>query len=61
MKNNYYYYIPPYCCDVYSELYDFNGQLICHPDGGITGAGDGKCPDFYKDSIIYTLIWKDNR
>lgn len=60
-KNSHYYYIPPYCCDVYSELYNSNGELICHPDGGITGGGDGKCPNLPRDSINYTLIWKDNR
>lgn len=39
------YFIPSRCCDIASELYDVNGQLICHPDGGFIG-GDGKCPSF---------------
>src|SRR6476646_4685070 len=27
------YYFPPQCCDQYSDLYDENCSLICHPDG----------------------------
>lgn len=54
------YYIPPICCDIYSELYDSNGILICHPDGGITGKGDGKCTGtITKDKS--KLIWQDDR
>ncbi len=39
------FYVPPSCCDVPSELYDSDGNLVCGPDGGLTGDGDGKCPD----------------
>ena len=39
------YFIPSRCCDIASELYDVDGHLICHPDGGFIG-GDGKCPSF---------------
>jgi hypothetical protein len=39
------YYIPLRCCDIPSELYDQNGKIICHPNGGFTG-GDGKCQSF---------------
>ena len=28
-------------CDQFSDLLDANGNLIGHPDGGITGRGDG--------------------
>lgn len=55
------YYIPPYCCDQMSELLDANCNLICHPDGGITGGGDGKCPGFQTGKNNGVLIWKDNR
>ncbi|MFD2245599.1 DUF6970 domain-containing protein [Pontibacter ruber] len=55
------YYIPSYCCDMYSELYDADCNLICHPDGGITGSGDGKCTDFFEKRTNEKLIWKDNR
>ncbi|MBI3259706.1 MAG: hypothetical protein HYZ54_09565 [Ignavibacteriae bacterium] len=55
------YYISPYCCDMFSELYDNQCNLICNPDGGFTGRGDGKCPDFAEKKTDEKLIWKDNR
>ncbi len=55
------YYRSGRCCDVWSELYDRNGALLCHPDGGFTGRGDGRCPDFREASSDATLIWHDPR
>jgi hypothetical protein len=55
------YYFPPQCCDQFSELYDANCNLICHPDGGIAGGGDGNCTDFISTRKDEVLIWKDNR
>jgi hypothetical protein len=55
------YYIPPQCCDQYSQLYDTNGILICAPDGGLIGTGDGKCPDFLQARKNGILIWRDPR
>ena len=55
------YYIPPQCCDQYSQLYDANGKVVCAPDGGITGDGDGRCPDFFKERTKERLIWQDQR
>ena len=60
-QNQTVYYIPSYCCDVYSELYDSNCTLICHPDGGITGRGDGRCTDFFDLRKDEQLIWEDLR
>lgn len=40
------YYVPPGCCDLPGMLYDDQGRLLCHPDGGFTGLGDRRCPDF---------------
>jgi hypothetical protein len=37
------------------------GRLICQPDGGITGKGDGKCPDFDKNKTNEKLVWQDPR
>ncbi len=31
------YYITANCCDQYNQLFDSNCNLICSPDGGITG------------------------
>lgn len=55
-----YYYITSDCCDQYNNLYNNNCDVICAPDGGITGLGDQNCPDF-TEPIEKTLIWKDNR
>jgi hypothetical protein len=55
------YYIPPYCCDYPSELYDSACNLICSPDGGATGNGDGNCEDFFIRRKNEKLIWQDSR
>jgi hypothetical protein len=55
------YYVPPRCCDIWSDLYDADGNIICHPDGGFTGAGNGQCPDFFTERTGGTLIWEDPR
>lgn len=55
-----YFYISSDCCDQYNLLYDNNCDIICAPDGGITGMGDGNCPDF-REPIKKTLLWEDNR
>jgi hypothetical protein len=55
------YYIPPQCCDQFSTLYDAQGSIICAPDGGFTGGGDGRCPDFFEKRSGEKLIWKDSR
>lgn len=49
------------CCDVFSDLYDEAGALLCHPDGGITGGGDGRCADFFSSRRDEELIWQDPR
>ena len=55
------YYIPPTCCDIPSQLYDKDCNLICNPDGGFSGKGDGKCTDFFDKRKNEKLIWKDDR
>lgn len=55
------YYVPPQCCDQASTLYDANGNVICAPDGGFTGRGDGRCPDFETARTNKTLVWQDTR
>jgi len=52
-------YVPPRCCDIPSSLYDAKGNLVCEPDGGFTGYGDGKCPDFFKERSHRELLWSD--
>jgi hypothetical protein len=55
------YYVPPQCCDQYSTLYDAKGKVICAPDGGFTGTGDGRCRDFFQERKNGVLIWRDSR
>jgi len=49
------------CCDQFSILYDTQGKVICNPDGGITGKGDGKCADFTKNKTNEKMVWQDPR
>ncbi len=46
------------CCDFYNEVYDENCKKICAPTGGFTGAGDGKCTEFFKEAKLVKNIWK---
>ena len=55
------YYVSAPCCDQYSDVLDTKGKLVCHPDGGITGKGDGQCPDFEKNKTNEKLVWQDPR
>jgi len=60
-KDYFVYYIAAPCCDQFSDLYSHEGQLLCHPEGGITGAGDGNCNDFKQNRHSEKLIWKNSR
>lgn len=55
------YHIPPACCDQYGDLIDEDCRVICHPDGGLMGRGDGQCPDFFTKATQKTLVWQDPR
>jgi hypothetical protein len=55
------YYIPAQCCDQYSTLLDAQGQVLCAPDGGFIGEGDGKCKDFFDQRSNEQLVWQDSR
>jgi hypothetical protein len=55
------YYFTSDCCDQYNYLYDNNCNIICAPDGGITGGGDGRCGNFNEAKEKGKLIWKDER
>lgn len=49
------------CCDVLSILYDAEGEVICRPEGGFTGRGDGRCPDFDRRRSVGVLVWNPGR
>jgi hypothetical protein len=55
------YYVPPMCCDRWSTLYDDKGNIIAHPDGGLTGTGDGRAQDFMEEKTGEKLVWQDDR
>jgi len=55
------YYQSAPCCDQYSQVFDTKGRVVCQPDGGITGKGDGRCPDFDKTKTNEKLVWQDPR
>ncbi|WP_299818345.1 hypothetical protein [uncultured Pontibacter sp.] len=55
------YYLTGRCCDIPGKLYDMEGNILCEPDGGITGRGDGRCTDFFEKRSNETLIWEDKR
>lgn len=46
------------CCDQFNMLYDEQCVPICAASGGITGKGDGKCPDFSVTATHVKLLWK---
>ena len=49
------------CCDMFSNLYDLQGNISGHPDGGIAGGGDGRVPNFFEVRTSGRLVWEDNR
>ena len=55
------YFQIPQCCDIFSNLYDAEGNIIAHPDGGITGQGDGRAPGFFEERANWRVIWTDTR
>lgn len=55
------YLISAPCCDQYTTLVDKECRAICSPGGGITGRGDGLCPDFSEKAKLVRLVWKDER
>ncbi|MEE8472788.1 MAG: hypothetical protein V3S82_06450 [Dehalococcoidia bacterium] len=55
------YFLPQRCCDISSTLYDVDGNIVAHPDGGITGQGDGRAPGFSQERTKGRTIWADRR
>lgn len=55
------YLISAPCCDFFNTVVDENCKTICAPSGGITGKGDGKCPDFGTVAKFIKVVWKDDR
>ncbi|MFC5408441.1 DUF6970 domain-containing protein [Larkinella bovis] len=54
------YYIPARCCDIPSVVIA-RCDTVCAPDGGFSGKGDGRCPEFAKEAKNPVLVWEDTR
>jgi len=52
------YYVVMPCCDFFNEVYDDKCKLLGSPDGGFTGKGDGKLPDFFKEAKNEKVLWE---
>jgi hypothetical protein len=57
-KGNKVYLVTAPCCDFFNLVYDDSCKTICAPSGGITGRGDGRCPDFDSVAKLVKQIWK---
>lgn len=51
------YYVVMPCCDFFNEVYDDKCNFLGAPDGGFTGKGDGKIPDFFTEAKNEKLVW----
>lgn len=51
------YFVVMPCCDFFNEVYDDNCNYLGAPDGGFTGKGDGKIPDFFEEAKNEKLVW----
>lgn len=52
------YLLTTSCCDQFNPLYDARGVVICHPSGGFTGRGDGKCPAPLPPDAERREVWR---
>ena len=52
------YYVQAGCCDQLDPLIDARGVIVCHPTGGFTGRGDGKCLDQLPAVAHRREVWR---
>lgn len=57
-KNQTVYYLVSPCCDKYNIVYDSACNILGYPDGGFTGKGDGKMPDFANEASGKQIVWE---
>lgn len=55
------YIVSETCCDQYKTVYDACFNVLCAPSGGLSGKGDGRCPDFHQQATDEQLVWRDPR
>ena len=52
------YYVQAGCCDQLDPLIDARGVILCHPTGGFTGRGDGRCPQALPATSERREVWR---
>ena len=52
-----YLFVPDGCPDLPSVVYSDKCGHVCNPDGGLSGNGDGRCPDFFSQITNEEFIW----
>lgn len=52
------YYMTAPCCDKFNIVFDNDCKILGYPDGGYTGRGDGKMPDFKKEATDKKVMWE---
>jgi hypothetical protein len=57
-RNQTVYYISPTIVDGFSQLFDTKHTLLCAPEGGLTGKGDGQCTDFFQQAKNKAILLK---
>jgi len=55
------YYVVMPCCDFFNEVYDDKCNYLGSPDGGFTGKGDGKIPDFAEQAKLVKTVWEASK
>ncbi len=55
------YIVSETCCDQYETVYDACFNVLCAPSGGLSGKGDGRCPEFHQQATDEQLVWRDPR
>ena len=55
------FYITAGCCDQFNPVYNSDCDYLGAPDGGITGKGDGKIPDFFANATDKKWFGKINK
>ena len=58
-KGNSVFYITSGCCDQFNPVYSNDCIYLGAPDGGITGKGDGKIPDFFANATNKKVVWEN--
>jgi hypothetical protein len=47
------------CCDQFNVLFDRCGTELCAPSGGISGIGNGRCPDYENEAESDLRVWPE--